>query len=307
MTIPPSSPPTRPRPLAPPSSYSASIATATATSTSAAVAASPRRATAAAATTTATSSTEASGKAASIRSRSHKRGRRTGTGYSSARVKLKRRPKMGLGNLSTDGEQQERSLRGGSTTAMATFLSEISNTGLLSKEQEIQYTVEAQELMRLEAVREAVTQSMGRSVTLEEWAAAVHLPPKTLQARVHTGQTAKRLMVEHNVRLAVHVARRYVNKGVPMGDLVQEGLTGLVSARLASLSVRCQPPRRSHGTRPHQQTPRTARCALALPSRLSRSPLNSCSIFLHRPQAAPGSVLSHAHSHATEHVHTTAV
>jgi RNA polymerase nonessential primary-like sigma factor len=51
-----------------------------------------------------------------------------------------------------------------------------------------------------------------------------------LQQRLHAGRDAKRLMVEHNIRLAVHVARKYCNKGVPLGDLVQEGLTGLVKA-----------------------------------------------------------------------------
>lgn len=216
MTIAPSLPPTsRTRPPANPSSSSSSTA----------ATAAPRRVTA-----TAASSTKAPSAPSSSRPRSHQRGRRTGTGYSSTRVKVKRRPKVGLGNLATDSEQQDTKNRGSSTTHMAAFLNEIGNTGLLSKEQEIQYTVEAQELMRLDAVRDAMVESMGRSVTLEEWAAAAHLPPKTLQSRVRTGQTAKRLMVEHNVRLAVHVARRYVNKGVPMGDLVQEGLTGLVRA-----------------------------------------------------------------------------
>eukprot|EP00959_Pyramimonas_sp_CCMP1952_P430152 9009529-Pyramimonas_sp.AAC.1 len=51
-----------------------------------------------------------------------------------------------------------------------------------------------------------------------------------LQQRLQDGRDSKRLMVEHNIRLAVHVARNYCNKGVPLGDLVQEGLTGLVKA-----------------------------------------------------------------------------
>ena len=55
-------------------------------------------------------------------------------------------------------------------------------------------------------------------------------PVHELHDKMREGQLAKRLMVEHNVRLAVHVARHYSNKGVPLGDLIQEGLTGLVRA-----------------------------------------------------------------------------
>lgn len=38
---------------------------------------------------------------------------------------------------------------------------------------------------------------------------------------------AGRKLVEHNIRLAVSVAKRYRNKGVPLEDLVQEGVIGL--------------------------------------------------------------------------------
>jgi len=220
MTIPPSSPPTRPRPSANPSPTS---------STSATAAAAHRRAiAAAAAAATATTTTS--------RPRSHQRGRRTGTGYSSSRVNVKRRPKASPGNQAVAGDKRKQKDRkgqgvgGGGTQHMSTFLSDVGHTGLLSKQQEVQYTVAAQELMRLEAVRDAVVASVGRSLTMDEWAAAAHLPTKTLHSRVQSGEEGKRLMVEHNVRLAIHVARRYVNKGVPMGDLVQEGLTGLVRA-----------------------------------------------------------------------------
>jgi DNA-directed RNA polymerase sigma subunit (sigma70/sigma32) len=84
--------------------------------------------------------------------------------------------------------------------------------------------------MRLEAVHAALVLREGRDVTLDEWALEAQLPPRTLKHRIHSGKAAKVLMVEHNVRLAVHVARRYANKGVPMGDLVQEGMSGLIRA-----------------------------------------------------------------------------
>ena len=41
---------------------------------------------------------------------------------------------------------------------------------------------------------------------------------------------ARRYMLDHNVRLVVHLAHRYRGKGVSLGDLVQEGHQGLLTA-----------------------------------------------------------------------------
>jgi RNA polymerase primary sigma factor len=38
---------------------------------------------------------------------------------------------------------------------------------------------------------------------------------------------AKERMINSNLRLVVHVARRYMGQGIPLGDLVQEGVIGL--------------------------------------------------------------------------------
>jgi len=53
-------------------------------------------------------------------------------------------------------------------------------------------------------------------------------PLNVLQQRMALGHQAKQLMVEHNLRLVISVARRYVGRGVELGDLVQEGAVGLV-------------------------------------------------------------------------------
>jgi hypothetical protein len=74
------------------------------------------------------------------------RPRRSGDGLV-MKLKQKRRPvepTMGLGNLVANGEAGTRRGRQPTTSAVASFLQEISNTGLLTKEQEITYTVEAQ-------------------------------------------------------------------------------------------------------------------------------------------------------------------
>ncbi len=49
-----------------------------------------------------------------------------------------------------------------------------------------------------------------------------------LAKQIERGNTAaKERMINSNLRLVVHIARRYVGHNVPLGDLVQEGVIGL--------------------------------------------------------------------------------
>ena len=52
-----------------------------------------------------------------------------------------------------------------------------------------------------------------------------------LARRVAAGdEAAKQRMIESNLRLVVQVARRYLNRGLPLGDLIEEGNLGLMRA-----------------------------------------------------------------------------
>jgi RNA polymerase primary sigma factor len=49
-----------------------------------------------------------------------------------------------------------------------------------------------------------------------------------LAKRIERGDLqAKERMINSNLRLVVHIARRYTGHGVPLGDLIQEGVIGL--------------------------------------------------------------------------------
>jgi RNA polymerase primary sigma factor len=51
-----------------------------------------------------------------------------------------------------------------------------------------------------------------------------------LKAMVRRGEEARRRLALANLRLVVHVARRYVGWGMALLDLIQEGNVGLLRA-----------------------------------------------------------------------------
>ncbi|MCA1644236.1 MAG: sigma-70 family RNA polymerase sigma factor [Chloroflexi bacterium] len=113
----------------------------------------------------------------------------------------------------------ERTLGGdeAAPTNAAIYFRDISTTALLSAEQEIKL---AQQIERGEDGKRELhlQQSMSRRAHDE------------LEHAVMLGERARARLTEANLRLVVSVARKYVNRGLPMLDLIQEGNIGLARA-----------------------------------------------------------------------------
>jgi RNA polymerase sigma factor (sigma-70 family) len=104
---------------------------------------------------------------------------------------------------------------------MRVYLNEIGRTPLLTAAQEVDLS------RRIEAGVYAA-ELLRRHETGEEKIPAKRRRDLTMVAR--DGTAAKDHMLRANLRLVVSVAKKFSNRGVPLGDIIQEGNVGLVRA-----------------------------------------------------------------------------
>jgi RNA polymerase primary sigma factor len=97
------------------------------------------------------------------------------------------------------------------------YLQEIGRVALLDAQQEVELS------MQMESGRRAVEKlRSGEVAGVEETA--------ILQRSRREGDRAQQRLVEANLRLVVSIAKKYVGRGMPLLDLVQEGNLGLMRA-----------------------------------------------------------------------------
>jgi RNA polymerase primary sigma factor len=96
------------------------------------------------------------------------------------------------------------------------YLKEIGSVPLLSREEEVALA------KRMEAGKRAQAKLQGKGLDAQSRA--------ELQAIARDGLAAREHLVQANSRLVVSVAKKYMGRGVPFIDLIQEGNIGLIRA-----------------------------------------------------------------------------
>jgi RNA polymerase primary sigma factor len=100
---------------------------------------------------------------------------------------------------------------------MDRYMTEIVRHSLLDAEEEVALAIQ------LERGRQAEHQ-------LAEMPASDTQVRQQLEAEVKRGEKARRRLIVCNLRLVISVAKHYLNCGLPLSDLVQEGNVGLMEA-----------------------------------------------------------------------------
>lgn len=108
-----------------------------------------------------------------------------------------------------------------------TYLREIGRVPLLTREQEIVYGKQVQQMMTLLEAKEALATSLKREPSGKEWADDVQLSEAEVSDAIRRGQRAKQKMIEANLRLVVAIAKKYQKRNLEFLDLIQEGTLGL--------------------------------------------------------------------------------
>ncbi len=101
------------------------------------------------------------------------------------------------------------------------YLRDIGQVELLTITQESEFARTVQEGIASKEKIEAF-QKMNKPIPYEEML--------KLQEKIEHGDQARDILIESNLRLVVSIAKRYLGRGLPLLDLIQEGNMGLIKA-----------------------------------------------------------------------------
>ncbi|XP_021730754.1 RNA polymerase sigma factor sigF, chloroplastic-like isoform X1 [Chenopodium quinoa] len=101
---------------------------------------------------------------------------------------------------------------------------------LLTIQQENDLIAEIQNFIKLVNVKQKLESQFDREPTFAEWADAVGMSIVALHSEVLSGRRSREKLIHANLRLVVHIAKQYQNRGLSLKDLLQEGSMGLMKS-----------------------------------------------------------------------------
>ena len=111
--------------------------------------------------------------------------------------------------------------------AVGAFFKEMARYPLLKPEEEVELARRVRFLEEVKELQAALELELGAHPSKVQVASQLEMTEKQLDSRLYQGRVAKRKMIRSNLRLVVSIAKRYLNRGVPFLDLIQEGAMGL--------------------------------------------------------------------------------